>query len=315
MQACALAPGDVRVLSGHCDYFQEPPEGFPYIPGGDVSGIVVEADETSRFKKGDTVLAMFELPRPLHGLAEFISVKENLAEIAPKNASPVESAALTSSALSAYLAVKKFVKSGHRILVLGGSGGVGAFFIQLAKKEGASFVATTSTEKELMLSLGADKVINYKEVNWWEDRILLEAEPFDLMVDLAIGYEAWVQANKSHMLKTRKNGGLFLAFASDEPLLEVHNLWQTMKTLLPMAWRAFSTKYLSSSPQYTWHDGLDVKPGVFAEIVSLFEDGSLKVVLDPISPLPFTEDGVKRGFILMQERHAHGKVVVQIANS
>ncbi|KAL7471225.1 hypothetical protein ACHAXS_011537, partial [Conticribra weissflogii] len=134
VQVCALAPGDVRVLSGHCDYFQEPPEGFPYIPGGDVSGIVAEADAESRFQQGDAVLAMFELPRPLHGLAEYVSVKENLVEMAPKNATPVESAALTSSALSAHLAVEKFVRPGYRILVLGGSGGVGTFFIQLAKK-------------------------------------------------------------------------------------------------------------------------------------------------------------------------------------
>eukprot|EP00584_Thalassiosira_punctigera_P013253 CAMPEP_0172567570 /NCGR_PEP_ID=MMETSP1067-20121228/116341_1 /TAXON_ID=265564 ORGANISM="Thalassiosira punctigera, Strain Tpunct2005C2" /NCGR_SAMPLE_ID=MMETSP1067 /ASSEMBLY_ACC=CAM_ASM_000444 /LENGTH=105 /DNA_ID=CAMNT_0013358949 /DNA_START=898 /DNA_END=1212 /DNA_ORIENTATION=- len=69
VHACALAPGDVRVLAGHCDYFQEPANGFPYIPGGDVSGTVAEADDDSRFKVGDAVMAMFELPRPLNGLA------------------------------------------------------------------------------------------------------------------------------------------------------------------------------------------------------------------------------------------------------
>ena len=37
VQACSLAPGDVRVLKGHCDYFQEPPGGMPYIPGGDLA--------------------------------------------------------------------------------------------------------------------------------------------------------------------------------------------------------------------------------------------------------------------------------------
>src|SRR5210317_1313695 len=60
VHACALAPGDVRVLAGHV-FIQEPPGGFPYIPGGDVSGVVVETDATSRFKVGDPVVAMFEL--------------------------------------------------------------------------------------------------------------------------------------------------------------------------------------------------------------------------------------------------------------
>jgi NADPH:quinone reductase-like Zn-dependent oxidoreductase len=71
-----------HIQAGHCDYFQEPPR-FPYIPGGDISGTVVEADPSSRFKVGDRVMAEFELPRPLNGLAEFISVKEKLVEIAP----------------------------------------------------------------------------------------------------------------------------------------------------------------------------------------------------------------------------------------
>jgi NADPH:quinone reductase-like Zn-dependent oxidoreductase len=70
-----------HIQTGHCDYFQEPPR-FPYIPGEDISGTVVEADPSSRFKVGDTVTAEFELPRPFNGLAEFISVNERLVEIA-----------------------------------------------------------------------------------------------------------------------------------------------------------------------------------------------------------------------------------------
>lgn len=106
VHACALAPGDVRVMTGHCDYFQEPPS-FPYIPGGDISGIIVEADKTSRFKPGDKVMAEFELPRPLNGLAEYMSVKENLIERAPKNIPLMEAAALPSSALSAMVVAKR----------------------------------------------------------------------------------------------------------------------------------------------------------------------------------------------------------------
>ena len=38
VQACALAPGDIRVMKGHCDYFQSP-RGFPCIPGGDITSV------------------------------------------------------------------------------------------------------------------------------------------------------------------------------------------------------------------------------------------------------------------------------------
>ena len=232
VKACALAPSDVRVLAGHCDYFQEPPGGFPYIPGGDVSGIVEEADNGSRFKKGDAVIAMsmFELPRPLNGLAEFMSVRESLVEIAPMSTSPIESATLPSSAFSAMTAAKKFVCPGDRVLVLGGSSGVGTFFIQLATHMGASYVATTSTKKDLMMSLGTDKVINYQETNWWEDEELLASGPFDLIGD------AWMQAKKSHLLKAHRHGGKFVAFTADNPFLEIHSIWQMFKAIGPMEW-------------------------------------------------------------------------------
>ena len=56
------------------------------------------------------------------------------------------------------------------------------------------------------------------------------------------------------------------------------------------------TKILPFCPQYIWHSGLDVKPGLLAEVAKLVDDGSMKVVLNPISPLSFTELDVKSGF-------------------
>ena len=294
---------------GHCDLFQEPPNGFPYIPGGDISGVVVESDIKSRFKEGDEVMAMFELPRPLNGLSEFISVKEQLVEFTPKQgATLVEASALPSSALSALLAVKRHVKMGDRVLVLGGSGGVGTFLIQIAKNSNA-FVAATSTDTELLATLGADKVINYQVSNWWEDEELLSSDPFDLIVDLAVGRDAWVKAKQSKLLKT---SGKFLAFTSDTPLLEIHTYWQALKIVGRYEWRMMTTRLSPFSPRYIWHNGLGVNPGLLAEVAKMVEDGSVKVVLDRDSPLPFTEDGVKRGFHIMQKRSGHGKIVVSM---
>jgi len=302
VSACALAPGDVRVLAGHI-FLQEPPGGFPYIPGGDVSGVVVEADATSRFKAGDLVVAMFELPRPLNGLAEFIAVKESLVELASTNI-PL------SSALSAMTAANKYCSEGDRVLVLGGSGGVGCFLIQLLKARGASFIATTSSQRELMLSLGADVVINYQNENWFENSDLLKGRQFDLIIDLAVGYDAWQKARHSKLLKT--SGGKFVAMTSDNALVEAHNWWQLTTVFVPMQWRELWTRFWPSCPAYIWHNGLDVKPGDLANVTKLVEDGTVKIVLDPISPLPFTEKGVKQGFAIMQKRCAHGKVVISM---
>eukprot|EP00573_Skeletonema_grethae_P008466 CAMPEP_0201696838 /NCGR_PEP_ID=MMETSP0578-20130828/8358_1 /ASSEMBLY_ACC=CAM_ASM_000663 /TAXON_ID=267565 /ORGANISM="Skeletonema grethea, Strain CCMP 1804" /LENGTH=342 /DNA_ID=CAMNT_0048182869 /DNA_START=613 /DNA_END=1638 /DNA_ORIENTATION=- len=306
VSACALAPGDVRVLAGHI-FIQDPPGGFPYIPGGDISGQVVEADSNSRFKPGDPVVALFKLPRPLNGLAEFIAVEESLVELASTNIPIVESSTLTSSALTAMMAANKYCCKGNRVLVLGGSGGVGCFLIQLLKARGASFIATTSTRRDLMLSLGADVVINYKDENWFESSELRNNKQFDLIIEPAVGYDAWRKAMQFRLLKT--SAGKFVALTADDALVEAHNWWQLSTVFIPMQWRELWTKVLPSTPQYIWHNGLNVQSGDLANVTKLVEDGTMKIVLDRVSPLAFTEKGVKEGFIIMKRRSAHGKVV------
>lgn len=183
--------------------------------------------------------------------------------------------------------------------------------LRRAKAYGATYVATTSTtDKDWLLpSLGADRVIKYANKNWWEDEELLSGEPFDLIVDLAVGRDAWVKAKQSKLIDRH---GKFLALTLDKPLLEVHSLRQIFTVMGPMQWRMIWTKLWPFSPRYLWHsNGLEVKPGRLEEVASLVDNG-MKIVLDPISPLPFTEEDVKRGFHIMKKRHAHGKVVVKI---
>lgn len=312
--ACALAPGDIRVLAGHVDYFQEPPNGFPYIPGGDISGTIVEADDTSCFKKGDSVFAIFELPRPLNGLAEFIAVDEKRIELAPMSI-PLAHAAALPSALSAMIAANKHVNKGSRVLVLGGAGGLGTFFIQMAKQKGASYVAVTSTtDKKWLLELGADKVINYQKETWVEDEKFLSSlsgERYDLIVDLAVGKAAWLQVNRFKLLDKH---GTFLAITMDKPLVEMHNLRQAIAAMAPGYLRMIRTKLSPFSPRYIWHEnGLELKPGRLKEVARLVDDEGLKIVLHSGTLLPFSEQGVKRGFHVMQRRHAHGKVVISIS--
>jgi NADPH:quinone reductase-like Zn-dependent oxidoreductase len=308
VKACALAPGDVRVLKGDCDYFQSP-KPFPYIPGGDLSGIVVEADETSRFKKGNDAFAMFEIPRPFHGLAEYALVKESLAEIKPASISYVEASALTSSALAAYLAARSFVQSGNRVLVLGGSGGVGTFFVQFAKLSGASYIACTSTQQELLYSLGVDRVLDYTHENWWEQEEYVQ-QAFDIILDTVGGKEPWIQARRT---RTLKRNGRFVVMNGDEPHMQIHNSWQTMQFMFRLVGRQLWTSMCPFVPNYIWHaNALDLKPGNLQEMSRLVEQGKVQVVLDPMTPVPFEREPIRNAFKLMESRHAHGKVVVEI---
>lgn len=131
--ACGLTPGDVRMLSGCADMFRTPPNGFPYIPALDVCGQVVEADKDSDFKEGDEVIATWDV-MGIGGLAEYAVVDEAFAAVKPAGVSAVEAAAMVNSAVYALVGVERAEpKSSDRVLVLGGSGGLGTFLVQLLR--------------------------------------------------------------------------------------------------------------------------------------------------------------------------------------
>ena len=99
--AVSLAPGDVRVLSGMTSLMQAP-KRFPYVPGGDSSGVVVEVHPgETRFRVGDRVACVFPEPRPFDALAEFrLVLTKNVAKV-PDPVSMVDASTVPSSGLTA----------------------------------------------------------------------------------------------------------------------------------------------------------------------------------------------------------------------
>jgi NADPH:quinone reductase-like Zn-dependent oxidoreductase len=111
--------------------------------------------------------------------AQYAMINAKQLVLRPATLSDVDAAALPLAGLTAYQCMSKYkkVEAGMKVLVLGGSGGVGSFAVQVAKALGAS-VAATSTNTELVKSLGADIVINYRETDWGE---ALKGEGYDLI--------------------------------------------------------------------------------------------------------------------------------------
>lgn len=104
-------------------------------------------------------------------MISLIAIHEEHISLKPNNLDFVEAASIPLAGLTTYQALTEVLelKKGQKILIHAGSGGVGTFAIQLAKEMGA-FVATTVSEKgyELVKSLGADLIINYKEEKFEE---------------------------------------------------------------------------------------------------------------------------------------------------
>jgi NADPH:quinone reductase-like Zn-dependent oxidoreductase len=139
---------------------------LPATLGSDLAGVVTEVgSRVTRFKPGDAVFAsIFDLGTG--SIAEFAVVPESAAALKPANLDFVQAASIPMVGLTSWQALKQRAKlrAGQKVFIPAGSGGIGTFAIQLAKHLGAKAGTTTSTGNvELVRSLGADEVVDYKK--------------------------------------------------------------------------------------------------------------------------------------------------------
>jgi 2-desacetyl-2-hydroxyethyl bacteriochlorophyllide A dehydrogenase len=145
---------------------------FPMILGFDVSGEVIEAGtQVTQFQPGDQIYAhLNQLPGGAY--AEYAAVAEKSAAAKPTNMSHEEAAAVPLAGMTALQAWRDEgnLKPGQKVLINGASGGVGTFAVQIAKLMGAEVTAVCGTSNvELVKSLGADSVIDYKQQDFTKD--------------------------------------------------------------------------------------------------------------------------------------------------
>ncbi len=141
---------------------------FPYIIGRDLAGTIVEVGAgVKSFKVGDRVWATSQGAEGRPGtFSEFAAVDKRWLHHTPPTAKDEDTVALSLVGITAQLGLVRNanLKAGEVIFVNGGTGGVGACVVQMAKILGARVIATAgSPEKvEICKQLGADLAINYK---------------------------------------------------------------------------------------------------------------------------------------------------------
>jgi NADPH:quinone reductase-like Zn-dependent oxidoreductase len=136
------------------------------VAGCDVAGHVEAVGKNvSTFRPGDEVFGS-PFGRGLGAFAERVCVSDDLVAVKPANLSFDHAAAVPLAAVTALQGLRDhgLIEPGHRVLIIGASGGVGTFAVQIAKTFGAEVTGVCSTRNvDMVRSIGADHVIDYSQ--------------------------------------------------------------------------------------------------------------------------------------------------------
>src|ERR671917_817503 len=148
------------------------------VIGSDVAGVVVAVGKNvTRFQSGDEVFGIGK-----GSFAEYARALEGKLAPRPANLSFEQAAVVAISGLTALQGLRDHgkVRPGQEVLVIGASGGVGTYAVQLAKAFGARVTGVCSTPKvDLVRSIGADHVIDYTREDFTEGE-----QCYDLILDI-----------------------------------------------------------------------------------------------------------------------------------
>ena len=165
------------------------PHTFPLVLGVDGAGIVEQAGgDVSRFRVGQRVYGVF-LHRPYGKgtYAEYIAVPERAwVSRAPEGVSLAHAAAAPSAGMSALALIEATgLHTGERVLIVGASGGVGSFAVQLAAGRGAEVIATARpSHVERLRDLGAGACIDYTAASVPDQVTAIAPDGVDVLWDL-----------------------------------------------------------------------------------------------------------------------------------
>lgn len=292
VRAAALNPVDWKLMTGD---FPGQKKGSC---GADVAGVVVDANNCASFAVGDEIYA--DAIDTKGSFAEYVLVKASVACKKPRNLSMQEAASLPLAALTALqgLQVHGGLQEGQKVLIFGGSGGVGSLAIQMAKALGAGEVyATGSSDVNLIKEMGADVVVNYKEESLMES---LRDKEFDLVFDTIGGLEHW-QVGQAALKKT----GVYLTIVGDGGGLATtmgKYVWRSLKAGL-----SFGHTYKIFLTNTKYKDvGNDM-----ANITQLVEDGKVKPLLDE-GRFDLTTQGVHDMIKVSRTHRAKGKLILEV---
>jgi NADPH:quinone reductase-like Zn-dependent oxidoreductase len=258
------------------------------VLGGDVAGeVVATGDGATRFAVGDAVYGFIEFG----GFAEYAAVPEAALATMPRTVTFGQAAATPLAATTALQGLRDAgrVQAGDRVLVIGASGGVGSFAVQLAKSFGAHVTGVASGRNaELVRALGADRVVDYTR----ED-VAAGDERYDVILQLAGTTAA------SALARVLAPGGRLVLSSGDSPNRWVGPFARVIRGVI-----AGKRSGRSIAPLTARWNAADL-----AHIAGLLESGTIAPVIDSTYALADTADAIR----YVESGRARGKVLVEVA--
>lgn len=274
---------------------------LPATLGSDLAGVVTQVgSRVTRFKPGDAVFASI-FDQGTGSLAEFAVVPESAAALKPPSLDFVQAASIPMVGLTSWQALKERVnlQPGQKVFIPAGSGGIGTFAIQLAKWLGATVGTTTSTGNvDLVRSLGADEVVDYKK------------QQFETVLrgyDAVLGTVRGDAIEKSIGILKSRGSIVSLVGPLDAAFARARGLNLALKAVFALMSRKIKRLAAKQGVEYSF---LFARPDgdQLARIGELIETQRIRPVIDRVFPF----EQAKEALDYLALGRARGKVVVQM---
>jgi NADPH2:quinone reductase len=272
--------------------YQVKPE-LPFVPGGEVSGIVRSAPEGHELAAGDRAAALCMMG----GFAELAVAPASMAFALPEKLDFAQGAALVVNYHTAYfaLATRGRLRTGETVLIHGAAGGVGTAAIQVAKGLGARTIAVVSSDDKAAVArdAGADETLR-AEAAWKDDVLAMTGgNGVDVIVD-PVGGDRFTDS-----LRALASGGrlVVVGFAGGGiPEVKVNRLLLKNTEVVGAGW---GEHLIATRLAY----GRQVADALAA----LTRDGHVKPIVSARLPLERAADALE----LLDARRATGKIVLE----
>jgi NADPH:quinone reductase-like Zn-dependent oxidoreductase len=256
------------------------------VPGMDLAGVVeTVGKDVTRFQPGDAVFGIGK-----GAYAEYARAPENKLAPKPANLTFEQAAVVAISGSTALQGLRDRgqVQQGQRVLIIGASGGVGTYAVQLAKAFGADVTGVCSTTKmDMVRSIGADHLIDYTRADFADGE-----QRYDVILDIG------GNRSLSHLRRALTREGTLVLVGGEEGGRWLGGMDRQLRMLLLSP---FVGQKLRSFVSKENHEDLIV-------LKELIEAGKVTPVIDRTYPL--TE--VPKAIRYMEQGKARGKVVITV---